>query len=297
MNEIIKQTNDIAQNRAEIGYTTPILLQALLPYRNPETTLITRSNGNNFLHIQSANGIPYGRYVRYIMAYLTTQAFLRSKDLPAEQARVIPLGNTFNDFLRSIGLNTGSGHTVNGQTIKNIREQLQRLGALSIIFEERIPSQEREKMRSFRIIAEQDFHYGTDPNQGQLFEPHITLDRDFFDIIADKGIPFSFAVLTALKKPVSMDFYLWATYSVFPYKNLELSWDELHSMFGTQYRELKDFKKEFKKAVSEVAEKWAGFQYEFTPNGLTLPAQKPSVTPSDMPREQIKEEILKALEE
>ncbi|MBR5951394.1 MAG: hypothetical protein IKZ87_08185, partial [Actinomycetaceae bacterium] len=144
---------------------------------------------------------------------------------------------------------------------------------------------------------EQDFHYGKDPNQGQLFEPHITLDYSFFQFIKERGFPFSFEVLTALKKPVSMDFYLWATYSVFPYKKIELSWDELKGMFGTQYRDLKPFKEKFKKAVSEVAEKWAGFQYEFTPNGLTLPAQKPSVTPSDMPREQIKEEILKALEE
>ena len=296
MNEISKHTNEIAQNRAEIGYTTPVLLQALLPYRNTNETLITRQSGNSFLHIQSANGIPYGRYVRYIMAYLTSQAFMRSKDLPEDEARVIPLGNTFNDFLRFIGLDQ-KNHKVGGQRVKNIREQLEKLGSLSIVFEEKIPSQERIKMHSFRIIEEQDFYYGKDPNQGQLFEPHITLDSSFFKFIKERGFPFKLDVFTSLKKPVSMDFYLWATYSVFPYKKLELSWDELQSMFGTQYRERKDFKKEFKKAVEEVAEKWTDFQYEFTPNGLTLPAQKPSVTSSETPYNQIRETILKSLEE
>lgn len=301
MNEISKHNGTLEKNRAEIGYTTPVLLQALLPYRKTEEKIITRVNGANTLHLSSPNGMPYGRYVRYIVAYLTTQAYIRAKDLKdgtiknEEEARTIPLGNTFNDFLRSIGLDQ-QNHKVGGQRIRNIREQLQRLGALSIVFEERIT--DRDKLKNFRVIEEQEYYYGTDPNQGQLFDPFIKLDKEFFNVVAKNGVPFDLNILKELRKPVAMDFYLWATYNVFTqskYGGISKSWTQLREMFGINYQDTtqgrKDFKKEFRKALEDIAKHWTTFHYEETGEGIYLPPQAPSITPNDTETEEIKKMI------
>ena len=66
------------------------------------------------------------------MYWLTKKAIQQNASLPIDQARVIPLGNSLNQFFAELGISHGkyvSGQTkrVDGRQIKAIQEHLHRL--------------------------------------------------------------------------------------------------------------------------------------------------------------------------
>src|SRR5699024_2378111 len=117
----------------EVGYASKLFVQALFPYRSTKETSRQVQQGPQVITVTSNVGIPYGKYPRLIMAYLITQAVARAGQvklgyMTEDQARVIPLGDSLNDFLRAIGLKTPGG----GAVIVNIKEQIDKLASCSI---------------------------------------------------------------------------------------------------------------------------------------------------------------------
>ena len=252
--------------------------------------------------LASPLGVPFGRYVRYIMAYITTQAFKRAKDLQAgiiaseEEARTIPLGNTFNDFLRAIGIN--EKRHLDSRTIKLVKEQLERISALTIDVRKRFNTNEMKiQAKTLKVFSEIDWYYSHKQHieQGQLFEPYIKLDLEFFHEIAQSGVPFDLNILKELSSPVAMDVYLWATYSVVTqsqYGGVRASWEQLKEIYGQQYANtpegMRNFRKKFKNVLVQVSARWDSFTYQITNDGIYLPPQAPSIAPTNMHTEDIK---------
>ena len=291
---------EVIKLRDAKAYTTPLMLRAPFPYRQHNGRSLSVTAGAWQLTLDSKNGLPYGRYTRLILAYMTTQAYLRSLDsaIPEEDKRTIPLGDTFNQFLTNIGLTKRS--TPSGKTIKLVREQLWRISTTQINVERRIKG--RDTGVNFRFVARYDYQYSKNPDQQQLFQSHIRLTQDFYDEVAAKGVPFDLNILARLRKPVSMDFYLWATYEVFrqsPHGGVRKTWSELREMFGSEYSDnpnsIKKFRHNFRKAVEDVAELWNGFRYTLDENGLYLPPQRPSITPTNEHEQDLRNKIIESL--
>src|SRR5699024_8451668 len=96
-------------NAQDVGYTSKLFVQALFPYRKTEdkTRIITTSKGR--VVVYSAEGLPYGKYPRLIMAYIITRAVenagkLKAGNIDFEEALRIPLGHSMNQFLQAIGV-------------------------------------------------------------------------------------------------------------------------------------------------------------------------------------------------
>ena len=103
-----------------------LLVQTTLPHSRREELSFVRSNGR--LHVSVTAhpllGLPYGRYPRLLLAWITTEA-VRTRD------RHLRLGPSLSRFMARLGLTPSGGS--NGP-ISRLREQMQRLFSATIAF-------------------------------------------------------------------------------------------------------------------------------------------------------------------
>jgi len=83
----------------EVGFLARALVQATLPHSDPKTNEVVRRNGHFTLSILTPRnvGLPYGRYPRLVLAYLSTEAVRR-------KSPDIELGRHFSHFCASLGI-------------------------------------------------------------------------------------------------------------------------------------------------------------------------------------------------
>ena len=105
----------------EVGFLARALVQATLPHSDPKANEFVRRNGHFTLSILAAKdvGLPYGRYPRLVLAYLTTEAVRR-------KSPDIELGSHFSHFCAALGIPPTSGPR---GSLPQLRDQLQRLFA------------------------------------------------------------------------------------------------------------------------------------------------------------------------
>ena len=170
----------------EVGYSSRVLVQALFPYKRQDTEKIVLSRGPMTYTISSTAGLPYGRYPRLLLAYLSTQAVKR-RGLPEDEGRRIPLGSSLREFFTLIGMD----HRVRGGTrgsITLLREQLNRLAHTSITIERRWKA--RDQMRNMFLAENMDVSFSTSAAEGQdTLEPsHIELSLPFWrELVTHRG--------------------------------------------------------------------------------------------------------------
>ena len=105
----------------EVGFLARALVQATLPHSDPKANEFVRRNGHFTLSILAPKdvGLPYGRYPRLVLAYLTTEAVRR-------KSPDIELGSHFSHFCAALGIPPTSGPR---GSLPQLRDQLQRLFA------------------------------------------------------------------------------------------------------------------------------------------------------------------------
>ena len=263
----------------EVGYSSRVLVQALFPYKRQDTEKIVLSRGPMTYTISSTAGLPYGRYPRLLLAYLSTQAVKR-RGLPEDEGRRIPLGSSLREFFTLIGMD----HRVRGGTrgsITLLREQLNRLAHTSITIERRWKT--RDQVRNMFLAENMDVSFSTSAAEGQdTLEPsHIELSLPFWRELVAHPIPINLVTLTTLTKPRAIDLYVWTTVQRFAHPHgTHTNWDDLVHLFAphvTTTRQRLDFKTDFAKAVAEVNEAWPEAHLTLAPTGLTIPSGPPSI--------------------
>ena len=286
---------DYERNYDSVGYATLILSKALLPCRDPKIDTLVVERGGYVYTLHADVGIPYGRYSRLILAYLTTQAYIRSIDssIPDKEKRTVPLGRTFNDFLRNIGIATPGRH-ISGRTRSLARDHLDRVTSLTVTLKPRYACSPTEIDKVLFAISKRIHWDDGDQSKNR----YCLLDEDFYREAAGRGVPFDLRIINKLSQPSAFDFYMWATYNVFtqsPYGGTMLTWTSAKHIFGTDYKDdadgRKNFKRRFRQTVNQVAEAWPKLEWTATQKGIYLPSQDPSVTATVPHREQIRREL------
>lgn len=259
----------------DLAFQARSLVQNTLPHRKPKNDEIyIRKNGNATLIVQSGTdasgkkiGIPYGSVARLLFAFITREAVKK-------HSRALTLGDTLSEFCRVVGINPN-----NGGSAKMVQEQLRRLLSCSIAFvsttqladgsgyEERLNLPVATYARLwFR------FQRGTHDNPS-LFGPSvILLNVDFYDAIVKSPIPLDMSVLKLLKKsPMAIDVYSWAKYrSWTAKKQTRLSWYQLAGQFGSEYKTIKDFRRNFVSALKKVLIACPGLKLKVVIGGLLI---------------------------
>lgn len=236
-----------AKEAGELGYMPRLLVQTTLPYRDPKTKIYERQNGELKLSLLSPNGVPFGSIPRYLVSYLSTEA-VRTK------SPVISLGQSQNDFVRLLGMNTAGGAQKN-----RVKQQCKRffttLMTAEVTRRDGI-GQTVETMENV-MVAKRAFMFWQ-PGRGDeqtLWESSVELTSDFFDECVQRPVPVDLRVLDALSaSPMAMDLYTWLTYRVVRARKVStVPWGVLITQFGNVDRtEVRTFRRQFLAALKQV---------------------------------------------
>ena len=232
----------------ELGIDDPItfssrtLIQATFPHSKKhadEVGTLVLHNGNLTITMYSRNGLPYGHYPRLIMCWLTKEAIRRNAVLPIDQARVIPLGDSLNQFFAELGISHGtytSGRTkrVDGRQIKAIQEHLHRLFNTVISIDQTRKVDTRNGKATVQsmintVVATEAFYWWE--AHDELPYAYVELSTEFFRELIDGAVPLDTTHLAQLKKyPLAIDLYCWATYRIsYQQHDTHLTWQQLQS--------------------------------------------------------------------
>ncbi|TCZ54571.1 replication protein RepA [Roseicella aquatilis] len=215
-------------------------------------------------------GVPYGARARMILLYLQTQAIRTGN-------REVELGRSMRDWLGRMGLSWG------GETGRTLREQAARIAACHLRF-----SWEGERadgwLKGGFVRSGLRFHArNSDDQQALLWEDCVVLDEVFYEALRRHPVPLRDAALRELAdRSVSLDIYIWLAYRLHMLERpTPIRWAALREQFGGgAYAELRNFKREFRKALAHAVVAYPEARVEVEDEaGLILHPSLPPVAP------------------
>ena len=265
---LIRQALYLDQENAyaagEVGFLARALVQATLPHSDPKENEFVRRNGHVTLSILAPKdvGLPFGRYPRLVLAYLTTEAVRR-------KSPDIELGSHFSHFCAALGIPPTTGPR---GSLPMLREQLRRLFASTFqcIFHDE--SRGRHAGDGFLIAEKRELWWDPRPGKGQAaWGSHVLLSDRFFREATEAPVPLDLRVLRALRSPFEIDIYIWLTWRFFRlWRPVTIPWASLALQFGSGYTNPRHFKKRFLEYLRVVLVHYPHARLEQAPFGLRL---------------------------
>ena len=261
------------------GFMARLLVLCSLPRTNPGNRHQYKRVNGPFKLVMVAgadNKLPFGNLPRLILAWVCTEA-VRTR------SRVLILGPSLSDFMRSLGVYSSSGekHT-------RLRNQMKRLFGctVSMIYED-----ERGEARVSSLVADHAEFWWNErkPDERSLWNSKIELGEKFFNEITRNPVPLNMNTLNALKRStLGLDLYLWLVYRTFALRApLRLTWRLLYSQFGAHPAKASDnntvqaFRYKVLRELKKIKLAWPGLNYSTAKGVLILLPSTPAITPSD----------------
>lgn len=273
VSEFLAIEAESAKEAGMLAYIARAMVMATLPHSKPKEHVFQRTNGDFSLTMigNPQFGLPYGSLPRLLLAWMTREA--KVKNSP-----VLHLGKSFSAFLNTLKLSQSGG--ARGDATR-LREQMLKLFSTHVSCVYQNNKQGVCKAEQFSVTR--SFELWWSPLKSEtgdiLKHSTITLAKDFFEEITSRPVPVDFRMLQALRRsPLQIDIYVWLTYR-FSYlkKSTLIPWGLLNNQFGSNYANtsqgLRDFKREFLKALHVVTAMYLGANIEVQPEGIVL---KPS---------------------
>ena len=257
----------------EVGFLARALVQATLPHSDPKANEFVRRNGHFTLSILAPKdvGLPYGRYPRLVLAYLTTEAVRRkSPDLE--------LGSHFSHFCATLGIPPTTGPR---GSLPMLRDQLQRLFASTFqnIFHDETWG--RHAGDGFLIAEKRELWWDPRPGKGEAaWGSHVVLSDRLYREATEAPVPLDLRVLRALRSPFEIDIYAWLTWRFFRLREpVTIPWPSLALQFGSGYANPRHFRKRFLGYLRGVIDYYPGVRASGSQGGLTLRPSPAHVAP------------------
>ena len=275
----VNQLVRASETDPDLGFMARLLVLCSLPRSNPGNRLqYKRVNGPFTLYMTASGGnkLPFGNLPRLILAWVCSEAV-------RTQSRVLVLGKSLSDFMRSLGVYSSSGekHT-------RLRNQMKRLFGctVSMIYED-----EHGEARVSSLVADHAEFWWNErkPDEPSLWESKIELGEKFFNEIISHPVPIDMNTLTALKRSsLGLDLYLWLVYRTFPLRApLRLTWRLLYSQFGAHPAKASDketiqnFRRKVLRELKKIKLAWPELNYSTAPGLLILHPSRPAIPPAD----------------
>lgn len=256
-----------AREAGAVGFMARLLVQTTLPHSRQDSLCFVRTNGALQVSISAHPllGLPYGRYPRLLMAWVTTEAVRKREP-------VLKLGPSLTAFMADLGLLAHGGRH---GPIGRVRDQMQRLFAATISFTWDRQSEGEWHDSGFRVASETHLWWNpAGAPQAVSWNSEVRLSPGFCEAVCQKPVPVDLRVLKTLRSPMALDLYCWLTYrNSYLSKPTRVPWSALASQFGADYRDRRDFKKRFLRAMRQVLVLYPSARVEQVRGGLKL---KPS---------------------
>ena len=268
INDALAIEAESAQDAGALGFMARAMVQATLPHKKVVGNEFERRNGNYTLTLLAPSkiGLPYGTIPRLLLAWLTTEAV-------KTQSRELELGDSLSGFMRELDMVPTGGRW---GSINRLKDQTRRLFSctVSATYEDGQKSTFLNQSIASKAVLWWD---AKDPEQTGLWQSSVTLTEAFFSEVVSHPVPVDMRALKVLKKsPLALDTYCWLTYRASYAKRPSIiPWSALALQFGSDYAELRFFKRAFLEELRKVVTVYGGAQVEATYEGLLV---KPSMT-------------------
>lgn len=284
------------EKRQEIGWANPYLTRMTLPYRKVETNQIVVKNGNQTLYVTAtgSGGLPYGKYPRLVLLWLTEQVisnYAKYSDADPRQKQ-IDLGSSLRSFMKEIGI------AVSGRSASQLIEQIKRLSHTTFLIEETGRSKDGtnyHKQAAALVSEKLEIYWtakdSTPESTTSMLNSTIQLSPAFFELLKERYFPYDKRILRHIQaSPMAIDIYLWLTQHGYSNKKfLSLSWDDVMAQFGTAYNgqkitasDRRNFRLKFDKALNKVREVYPEIRVINEPKKFTILPFNASVDPQEI---------------
>ena len=256
-----------------------VLCQVGMPRRRQAARSFERTSGGASILLEAGkiwNGrgwaeqpLPYGTHPRLVMVHISGEA-VRSR------SRLIPIGDSVRDFLVALGIPPNGGRS-GGYTM--FKTQMQALAACRLQFGMMMGAVARTV--NTQPIERFDAWLTPDDTQPGFWPGEIELSEKFYETLTAHAVPLDHRALAALKhSALALDIYTWLAHRLCRVKHASgamISWGNLREQFGQEYRDPKNFKKEFRQALIQVCAVYPDARIADSTGGMTLYPSRPPV--------------------
>lgn len=247
----------------QLTFLASTLVQCTLPHREPDHSLsYQRSNGLYTLTITAPPGvgIPWGRYPRLLLPWLTTEA-LRTR------SRHIMLGRSLTSFMTDVGVTPAGGRK---GTVDRFRDQAMRLFSATVMTHYDQPNE----IRAVRYDIAREIRLWWQPNDPQqipLVGSFVELTGDFYAAVLEHPVPLDRRVLRVLLAPLAIDLYAWLTFRMsYLRQTTTIPWPLLAFQFGSSYSMVKHFRAEVGRHLVTIIKLYPSLRIQAGRQGLIL---------------------------
>lgn len=259
-------------------YLHALLCQVGFPRSNPKSRTFERISGKAALRLEAGNQwlgkdrgfrelpLPYGSRPRLVLYHLCSEA-IRNRE------KVVDIGNSLADFIETLGIDSG------GRDYTRFKSQMVALCGV------RMTLGYDDGLRSITVNTapvhrfEAWTHY--DGRQLGFWPGYLELSSEFYETLRDHAVPLDPRAIHALQhSALALDVYAWLAHRLRRVKKpgyVRISWRSLKEQFGQEYKESKDFKKEFRDCLRKVRLVYPDARIGEMIGGLILYASPPPI--------------------
>lgn len=231
-----------------------LFLHATLPHRQPESNAFTRRSQKFTLELLASptTGLPFGRYPRLFLAWLTTVT------AQIRPSREITFSGSLAAFLGALGISDSTQ-----QRAAFIRQLLALLNTRYGIFYSGTTTTPQGKYdanqgAAFLLANEWSLWANEDPSKPSHLR--VLLTEDFHEHLLSRRIPLDWTVLQGLQSPMAMDIYAALCEWSAPDRKTDLAipWSgdpngmDLMTRFGAEYDSPREFRRYFRQHLATV---------------------------------------------
>lgn len=256
----------------DIGFLCSDFVRFTLPHRAIAEHAFEREDGKRLLTYMAPPtvGLPYGKWPRLVLIYLTTQA-VRTR------SREIDLGVSMSRFMKSLGAQVTGGPT---GSIRQFKQQLIRTAALTWNLSEM--TDRRALVNNALLVDELEVNWiviCTDQKSG--LPSRVRLGERIFSQMLASAVPLDMRAVRAIQQsPLAMDLYAWLTFRARAAPSTHatrIGWASLKKQFGGGYNSESDFKIAVQSALAKVLMVYPELSCEATQSHFVIRRSKPSV--------------------
>jgi hypothetical protein len=283
---VVEASGSIQQDPPErADFLHSVLCQVGMPRKKTECRTFERKSGTVSIMLEAGrlwNGrkfvdqpLPYGTRPRLVMVHLSSEAI-------RTQSRTIEIGESMRDFLLQLDIDPTGGQRGN---YTMFRKQMEALAACRLTLG--MTNGAQAVTVDAKPIKKFEAWVTFDGRQRGLWPGELELSEEFFETLALHAVPLDHRALSALKhSALALDVYTWLAHRLCRIKKAEgikLSWSNLRDQFGQEYRDPKNFKKEFRQALRQVLAVYPDARIEAAGGGLIMRPSKPPLAKGGVP--------------
>ncbi len=279
---------DRAVKAGKPDYLPAALCQVGLPRSPVDGRTFERRSGNVTLHVEAGSVfdgkgfkplfVPYGIRPRLALVHITTEAVRTN-------SRSVDVGGSVNAFLTELGLDNG------GKAYRQMRDQMAALAVCTLrlgrFVTRTVGSDEVDFAITLNAQPFRQFEAWVDNSgrQAALWPTEVQLTEDFFESIRESAVPLEHGALAKLShSALALDIYTWLAHRLYRVRKggSRISWAALQEQFGTEYKDRKPFKRQFRIRLAEALAAYPEAKVEEIDGGIMLHA-----SPTPIPRTRV----------